>query len=177
MSVHEVLRVFTFVVLTSMMENPGGIKWSNLHHTVLLLLPNLFHPAKLWLNICHPVREWIHTSHVQYPMGKSGVYVVEHRLFNSLQTVDVIVLDKWADSLLDRIRQLFDFNFYYGHEKFFPEVYRRLDRTWVPTGGLDIEKHVAAVLARRDLPKPPEARGFFRPTPRQLVPSYVSVAT
>lgn len=125
-----------------------GLKWKNAHHLVLMWTPNVLHPKKLAANLRHPIREVLHTSHNQYPVEmKEGVeyHLVEHRLLDRLVTVDVVSLDTFPKGLIPRIKQLFDTNFYYGHDEYFPQPFRLVNRAFV-TGGSNQEEHVRKVM-------------------------------
>ena len=111
-----------------------GLKPSNAYHLLLLWTPNILNPHKLKANLRHPIGEMFHTNHKQRPVKvRRGVayYVVEHRLFGHLVTVDVVRATTFAKGILPRIQQLFDRNFYYGHDKDFPQPFILIDRKFV----------------------------------------------
>ncbi len=127
-------------------------KLKDVSHLFLMWAPNLLNPSKLTANIRHPFREVLHTSHKQYPVEmKEGVeyYVVEHRRFDKLETVDVVRQDTFAQGLILRAKQLFDRNFYYGHDKYFSQPFRLVDRTFVEYG-FNKEEHLRKVLKRKE---------------------------
>ncbi len=102
---------------------PKRPKLKDASHLFLMWTPNILNPGKLAANVRHPLREVFHTSHRQYPIDmKEGIeyYVVEHRRFTKLETVDVVRQDVFAKGLIPRVKQLFDRNFYYGHDQHFP---------------------------------------------------------
>lgn len=112
--------------------------------------PNILNPHKLVENIRHPLREVLHTSHKQYLVEmKEGVeyYVVEHRRFNKLETVDVVRPDTFAKGLIPRVKQLFNRTFYYGHNEYFPQPLRLVDRVFVGEG-FNQEDHLRKVLSK-----------------------------
>lgn len=124
-----------------------GLQWRNAHHVVLMWTPNVLHPRKLAANLRHPVYEVLHTSHKQYPVEmKEGVeyHVVEHRLLNRLVTVDVVIPDVFPNGFIPRVKQLFDRRFYYGHDTYFPQPFRLVDRVFV-SNGFNHEEHVRKV--------------------------------
>lgn len=126
-------------------------KRAKLKDTTNLLLmwaPNLLNPNKLLANIRHPFRGIIHTSHKQYPIEmKEGdeYYVVEHRRFNKLETVDLVTPDTFPKGLIPRVKQLFDRNFYYGHDEYFAQPFRLVHRTFV-SDGFNQQEHLRKVL-------------------------------
>lgn len=125
-------------------------KLKDASHLFLMWAPNLLNPNKLVTNIRHPFREGIHTSHKQYPVEmKEGIeyYAVEHRRFNKLETIDIVKQDAFAKGLIPRIKQLFDRNFYYGHDKYFPQPFRLVDRAFIKAG-FNEEVHLRKVLGR-----------------------------
>lgn len=125
-----------------------GLKWKNAHHVALMWAPNILHPRKLAANLRHPVHEVFHTNHKQYAVEmQEGVeyHVVEHRLLDKLVTVDVVTPDSFPNGLVPRVKQLFDPKFYYGHDKYFPQPFKLVDRTFV-TNGFNQDEHVKDVL-------------------------------
>lgn len=111
-----------------------GLNLRNAHNLLLLWTPNIFNPYKLLANLRHPIGEVIHTNHKQKPIEKkerAQYYVVEHRLFEKLVTVDVITPTTFPKGFVPRIRQLFDKNFYYGHDRDFPQPFTLINRTFV----------------------------------------------
>ena len=109
---------------------PKGLSLNNIHHFLLMLTPNIFSP-KLIDNLRHPIGEWIHTSHKQFPIDNEGSYVVEHYLGERLVTVDLVKQDEWKTGM-GCIAQLFAKDFYYGHDKFFPYVFKLQGRYYFP---------------------------------------------
>lgn len=101
-------------------------------HSILMILPNIFNPSKLRDNVTHPIREWAHSSHLQYPIDYSNYYVVEHYVGDRLVTADLV---EKADSILTglsrRLMRLFEFEFYYGHEDYFPQEFQLIERLYV----------------------------------------------
>lgn len=123
-------------------------KLKDVSHLLLMSVPNLLNPNKLLANIRHPFREVLHTSHKQYPVEmKEGVeyHIVEHRRFNKLETVDIVTPDTFPKGLIPRAKQLFDRSFYYGHDKYFPQPFRLVDRTFV-SDGFNQEEHLHKVI-------------------------------
>lgn len=110
--------------------------------------PNFLNPRKLAANMSHPLREVFHTSHKQYPIEmeeRTEYYIVEHIRFNKLETVDVVRSDIFSKGLIPRVKQLFDRKFYYGHDKYFPQPFRLVDRAFV-RDGFNQEEHLRKVL-------------------------------
>lgn len=135
--------------LTSSVPNEG-LRWKNAHHVVLMLAPNILHPIKLAANLRRPIHEFVHTNHKQYPVEmREGVeyHVVEHRLLGRLVTVDVVTPDAFPRGLLPRVKQLFDRKFYYGHDKYFPQPFRLVNREFV-NERFNQEEHVRGVMDR-----------------------------
>lgn len=125
-----------------------GLRWKNAHHILFMWTPNVLHPRKLAANLRHPIHEVIHTSHKQYPVEmKEGVeyHVVEHRLGERLVTVDVVTPDTFPKGIIARTKQLFDTKFYYGHDKYFPEPFRLVNRAFV-NNGFNQEEHIRGVI-------------------------------
>lgn len=111
-----------------------GLKWRNAHNLLLLWTPNILNPHKLFANLRHPIGEVFHTNHKQKPIErkkKAQYYVVEHRLFDKLVTVDVVTPTEFPKGLIPRMKQLFDRNFYYGHDRDFPQPFMLINRTFV----------------------------------------------
>lgn len=114
-----------------------GLRWNNAHHLLLLWTPNILNPHKLFANLRHPIGEVFHTNHKQLPLERkkrAEYYVVEHRLLDKLVTVDVVTPTSFSNGLVLRIKQLFDRNFYYGHDKDFPQPFILVNRTFVEGG-------------------------------------------
>jgi len=125
-----------------------GLTWSNSYHLILMALPNILNPYKLYRNLKHPFYETIHTQHKQYPLEeKSGIHVVEHRLFGKLLTVDLIEKNKEIKGLTSRVRRLFSRDFYYGHCEYFPHSFRLINRTYVRDKQFSLEDHIRKVLS------------------------------
>ena len=127
-----------------------GHRLNNIHHLGLLYVPQVLNPQKLLLNLRHPIGEGFHTSHNQYPVDiieDLEYHVVEHKLFKNIVTVDVVHQDSFAEGLVERARQLFRMDFYYGHVKFFPQPFKLVDRTFVGKG-FNLDGHVEEVLKR-----------------------------
>ncbi|KKQ34049.1 MAG: hypothetical protein US51_C0054G0002 [Microgenomates group bacterium GW2011_GWA2_37_6] len=111
-----------------------GLKLNNIHHLLLLWTPNIFNPHKLIANLRHPIGEVFHTNHKQRPVKKTEeteYYIVEHRLFGKLVTVDIIIPTAFHNGIIPRIKQLFDRRFYYGHDKDFPQPFILVNRTFI----------------------------------------------
>lgn len=128
-----------------------GLNRRNAHHLAFLWVSNLLNPHKLAVNARHPIGEWLHTSHKQGPVEMvEGVeyHLVEHRLGSRLVTIDIIQPDEFARGLIPRARQLFDGDFYYGKDEYFPYPFRLVDRTYVKDN-FDQGEHVRNVLNRR----------------------------
>ncbi len=119
-----------------------GLRLRNAHHLLLMMLPNLFNLFKLVANIRHPIYEVIHSSHNQYQINGSSLYVVEHFLFGRLVTVDVVEIDSFPLGLIKRALQLFKRDFYYGHCEYFPQPFRLLDRKYVRREDFSIDKYL-----------------------------------
>ncbi len=125
-----------------------GLKWKNAHHLVLMWAPNVLHPRKLAANLLHPIYEVVHTNHKHYPVEmREGIeyHVVEHRLRDRLVTVDVVIPDVFPNGVIPRLRQLFNRNFYYGHDRYFPQPFKLVNRTFV-SDGFNQEEHVRGVI-------------------------------
>lgn len=125
-----------------------GLKWKNAHHLVFMWTPNVLHLKKLAANLRHPIHEIIHTNHKHYPVEmKEGVeyHIVEHRLLGRLVTVDVVTPDVFSNGVVPRLRQLFNRDFYYGHDKYFPQPFKLVNRVFV-TDGFNQEEHVRKVI-------------------------------
>ncbi len=134
---------------SSIPQNKERLK--NAHHLALMWTPNLLNPPKLINNLRHPIGEVFHTKHTQYPVDmREGIeyHVVEHRMFDKLVTVDVIHQDTFPKGIIPRLKQLFDKDFYYGHDKFFPQPFRLINRTFV-SDNFDLENHVQQILDQR----------------------------
>lgn len=128
-----------------------GLDWSNAHHLPLVLAPNVLNPAKLLANLRNPVNEFLHTSHKQYPVElkeNTEYHLVEHRLGEDLVTVDIVVPQRFASGYINRARQLFETDFYYGHDKYFPQPFRLIDRTFV-SDGFDVEEYIQEVMSKQ----------------------------
>ncbi len=126
-------------------------RFKNAHHLALMWTPNLLNPQKLLNNLRNPIGEVFHTKHTQYPIDmREGIeyHVVEHRVFKKLVTVDIIHQDSFSKGILPRLKQLFDKDFYYGHDKFFPQPFKLIDRTFVKDG-FDLENHVQQILKQK----------------------------
>ncbi|MBI2621342.1 MAG: hypothetical protein HYW63_01690 [Candidatus Levybacteria bacterium] len=111
-----------------------GLRWNNLHHLLLLWTPNIFNPYKLIANLRHPIGEVFHTNHKQRPVKRTDetqYYIVEHRLFGRLVTVDVVIPTTFQKGIILRIKQLFNRRFYYGHDRDFPRPFILVNRTFV----------------------------------------------
>ena len=111
-----------------------GLKWNNVHHLLLLWTPNILNPHKLFANLRHPIGEVVHTNHKQHPIERkkrAQYYVVEHRLLDRLVTVDVVTPTEFPKGFIPRVKQLFDRNFYYGHDRDFPRPFTLINRTFV----------------------------------------------
>lgn len=111
-----------------------GLRWNNFHHLLLLWTPNILNPHKLIANLRHPVGEVFHTNHKQRPVKKTEetqYYIVEHRLFGRLVTVDVVVPTTFSKGIVSRVKQLFDKRFYYGHDRDFPHPFILVNRRFV----------------------------------------------
>jgi len=123
--------------------------WKNVHHVGIMWAPNVLHPAKLRANVAHPIGEVFHTSHKQYPIElipDREHYLVEHNLFDKLVTVDLIVPDTFRPGIVNRTKQLFDRNFYYGHAGYFPQPFKLIDRTLVGRD-FNMEQHLARLAS------------------------------
>lgn len=111
-----------------------GLRWNNLHHLLLLWTPNILNPHKLIANLRHPIGEIFHTNHKQRPVKKTDetqYYIVEHKLFGKLVTVDVVIPTTFPQGIIPRIKQLFDRRFYYGHDRDFPHPFILVNRIFV----------------------------------------------
>ncbi len=111
-----------------------GLKLRNAHNLLLLWTPNILNPHKLFANLRHPIHEVFHTNHKQRPIERkkhAQYYVVEHRLRDRLVTVDVVSPTQFPKGLIPRVKQLFDRNFYYGHDRDFPQPFTLINRTFV----------------------------------------------
>lgn len=125
-----------------------GAKFKNIHHLALMWTPNLLNPHKLGANLRHPIGEVFHTKHTQYPIElKEGIeyHIVEHRMFNKLTTVDIVHVDEFPKGFMARLKQLFDRNFYYGHDKYFPKPFKLVNRTFVDKD-FDLRSHIENIL-------------------------------
>ncbi len=74
-------------------------------------LRNIFNPHKLVANLRHPIGEVFHTNHKQKSLIKSNrpdYYIVKHRLFGKLVTVDIVMPTTFQKGLIPRVKQLFD---------------------------------------------------------------------
>jgi len=70
-------------------------------------------------------------------------------LFNRLVTVDVVERSAFAEGLIPRVKQLFRGDFYYGHDQYFPQPFKLIDRTFVKKGViLDREEHARKFKAK-----------------------------
>jgi hypothetical protein len=126
-----------------------GLRPSNAYNLLLLWAPNIFNPRKLVANLRHPIGEVFHTNHKQRPFAiKKGTpyYVVEHRLFGHLVTVDVVIPTTFPKGLLPRIKQLFDRKFYYGHDKDFPQPFMLVNRTFVDECEFNEKTHLRSLV-------------------------------
>lgn len=123
-----------------------GVRVDNAYHLALVWTPNILNPHKLLANVTNPVGEVLHTRHNQYPVEiirGQEYHVVEHMLLNKLTTVDIIRESVFASGFLPRIKQLMGRDFYYGHDKYFPEPFQLVDRTFIGSGfhmGRHLEK-------------------------------------
>ena len=134
------------MVETIKSEVHGGFTWQDSPQLLLMILPNLLNPRKLLNNICYPIHEVLHTKHKQYPLEThDGVYVVEHDFLGRLVTVDFVREERFAVSPLQRLRQLFDRNFYYGHAQYFPRPFRLIERIYVQNGSFNLEEYLREI--------------------------------
>lgn len=110
-------------------------KFDKSGHLLLMWTPNFLNPNKLASNMRHPVFEVTHTSHVQYKMEEGAeYYVVEHKVFRKVVTVDIVEPSSFERRFVPRIKQLFDRSFYYGHAEYFPKPFKLVNRTFVRKG-------------------------------------------
>ena len=107
----------------------------NFRHAVLLLLPNLFRPDKLYQNLRHPVHEWLHTRPRQYPVKSTlDLHVVEHEFRGRLVTVDLVEARADTGTLSEHLGRIWKKDFYYGHCHYFPQPFRLIKRHYIQDG-------------------------------------------
>ncbi len=139
------------IALKNENENTRKVKAKNTSHLFLMWLPNIFNPHKLIANIRHPINEVFHTKHNQYPVGDS-FHIVEHVLFNRVVTVDVVEKSEFPRGLANRTRQLFKRDFYYGHDQYFPEPFKLVNRTFIKKGVVfDRQEHASQFKDRSQI--------------------------
>lgn len=127
---------------TTNLTRNHGVRVSNGHHLLMMWLPNILNPHKLAANIRNPIHEVFHTKHKQYSIDGDSLHIVEHVLFNRVVTVDVVERSEFAAGLVARTKQLFGRDFYYGHDQYFPQPFRLIERTFVKKGVIfDREEH------------------------------------
>lgn len=127
---------------------PPKPKWMYLPDLLLMWTPNIFNPNKLIDNITNPIGEVFHTKHIQYPVKDDpSKYIVEHKLFGKLVTVDLVERDRFRNGPILRLKQLFDRRFYYGHAQEFPKAFRLISRTFVQNPEeFDVQEHAKRIL-------------------------------